>query len=477
MKKNIPLIVAFLPALLCYLFFSTAKAQFTLTGEFRARAELRDGQGTLLPKDAVPAFFISQRTRLNIGYTGYRFKFFTSLQDVRTWGQDRSTINSTTTAPNNGFQLHEAWGEISLLDTTSKIEALSVKMGRQELIYDDERLLGGLNWLQQARHHDAAVLKFANKGWKLDLGFAFNQNSEYRNQPKSGQTYSPVPDQTYLGTNTIYPAGTNGIGEMYKTMEFFYVSKKFSFGSPSFLFFKDDFSKYHYALNDSAKTTPVYDRETWGRMTTGFFFPVKFYKNFSATGSAYYQFGQDKTGNMISAYLLSLSTSIVVNNQFSFGPGMDYTSGNGAAHGNPINHQFDPLYGTPHKFWANMDYFYAADLFSANGAKNGLIDYYLKTKYKSSDKFILNTDIHQFFLSNQVSDNTGNRLDRNMGTEIDIVGVYNLTKNINIEAGYSSMFATPVMASVKVKNVNNASLQANWAYLMVTIKPDFMAKK
>ena len=39
-----------------------------------------------------------------------------------------------------------------------------------------------------------------------------------------------------------------------------------------------------------------------------------------------------------------------------------------------------------------MDYFYAASPFG----KSGLVDYYIKTKYKPSDKFIIAADLHQF---------------------------------------------------------------------------------
>src|ERR1700730_3992975 len=95
-----------------------ASAQFSLSGQFRLRTEFRDGQGSPLPKSTNPAFFISQRARLNFGYQMYRLKLGMSIQDVRVWGQDVSTINRTTTQNNNGLQLYEAWAEIFLTDST-----------------------------------------------------------------------------------------------------------------------------------------------------------------------------------------------------------------------------------------------------------------------------------------------------------------------------------------------------------------------
>ena len=103
--------------LFCLAAMPRANAQLTISGQLRTRSELRNGQGTPQVQDTVPAFFTSQRTRLNVGYSGYRFKLYTSIQDVRVWGQDASTINRVTTDAFDGVMLHEAWGEISLVDT------------------------------------------------------------------------------------------------------------------------------------------------------------------------------------------------------------------------------------------------------------------------------------------------------------------------------------------------------------------------
>ena len=243
--------------LFCLCFTQAVQAQFTVSGQLRTRSELRNGQGTPQVADTAAAFFTSQRTRLNFGYAGHRFKVFAAIQDVRVWGQDASSVNRVTTDPNDGLMIHEAWAEISLVDTGKVIKNFSLKIGRQELVYDDVRLLGNLDWLQQARRHDAALLKFDNNGWTAHLGAAYNQNAER----KSNTIYNGVP--------TGYPASTNGMGAMYKSMQFLYVAKKLHFGNASFLAFKDDFSKFHYAPSDVNKTTPIYDQGVWSRYTVG----------------------------------------------------------------------------------------------------------------------------------------------------------------------------------------------------------------
>lgn len=158
-----------------------ANAQITLSGQLRPRAEFRNGFGTLKPLNTKPSAFISQRTRLMFNYRSSRLVFQTTIQDVRVWGQDASTI---TVNDGNRLGVHEAWGEIILSnrkDTSFKsnvLDYLLLKVGRQEIAYDDERLLGALDWLQQGRRHDALVLKSMQKGWQVDVGAAFNQNTD-----------------------------------------------------------------------------------------------------------------------------------------------------------------------------------------------------------------------------------------------------------------------------------------------------------
>ncbi len=441
------------------------KAQVTLTGQLRDRSEVIDGQGTLLKKTDKTSLFNTQRFRLNVGYSGYRYKIFASLQDIRVWGQDASSINRTTTEVNNGLMLNEAWGEIMLNDTISKIQNLSLKAGRQEISYDDQKVLGSLDWLQQSRRHDAIILKFANKGWIADIGVAFNQNKELN----TGTIYN--------GTNSAYAEGTNGIGTMYKSFQYLYLDKKLAFTDLSFLFFKDDFNKYtNITSGTPAVTTKVYGQGVWSRNTIGFYFNSTIARKLNLLGSVYHQSGSDKDGRTLNANLASITSSLQVGRKLFIGPGIDYlsgTDGTKAVTTTSTSNLFDPLYGTPHKFWGGMDYFYAASPFG----KQGLLNYFFKAKYNAKDNLTFLAEIHGFESANKLSNGAGGTLDSYLGTEIDLVMKYNMTKIINIEAGYSFMKATNSMASAAVKNVANADLSPQWAYLSLNIKPNFLAKK
>jgi hypothetical protein len=120
-----------------------------------------------------------------------------------------------------------------------------------------------------------------------------------------------------------------------------------------------------------------------------------------------------------------------------------------------------------------MDYFYAADGFGPNG----LLDVYLKTRFTPSEKSYITLDVHQFSLPNAVTDEQGTVMSKSLGLEFDLVASVAITKIINLEGGYSYMHMGETMSSGQVKNVADASHGAQWAWLMINIKPSFSFEK
>lgn len=448
-----------LRAILCVLpglyLCAPARAQLQVNAQLRTRTEFRNGQGAPLAKGADAAFFTSQRTRLGLLYNAYRLKLGLTVQDARVWGQDASTINRTTTADNNGLMLHEAWAEIQLTDTIIKTSALTLKTGRQELVYDDQRLLGNLDWLQQARRHDAALLKYESAAWKLHAGVAFNQNKENA----AGTIYNNTP----AGNNA---GNTNG-GAMYKSLQFLYAGRQWATGSASWLLLADQFNKFHY---DTAGTviTKTYDKGAWNRVTTGVYFNNNF-QQLNVTAAAYYQLGKTNAGQTLRAGMVNLLAAWQFSKKLSLAAGFDYTTGGVSSSGS--SKAFDPLYGTPHKFWGFMDYFYAANGFGSTG----LQDYFLKLKWKANARGVAGLDIHQFNSVAAVADPAKpGATGKNFGQELDLIYNYTITPQIGIEAGYSHFFTTSTLAAAK--NITNAKGGADWAYLMLNIKPSFLFK-
>ena len=510
MKKNVIFVGLFLIG--CSLLKPIkSTAQLTLTGQVRTRTELRNGVGTLKPNGAKAAFFTSQRSRINFNYKWSKVIFGVTAQDVRVWGQDASTISNADGAK---FGLHEAWAEVALynkLDSSIKsspVDYLAFKVGRQELNYDDGLLLGNLDWLQQARRHDAIVFKMLNKGWQTDLGVAFNQNTDAFNY--NGTYYTPANLPLYTkdsrGALVPTPAGlvpltgasgysiktgapllqnmpsTNGLNQNYKAMQFLYGAKTLKNTKVSGLFLADEFGKYKLDSVRSvvgSDTGYVFGRRynqpgVNARFTTGLQLSsaIDQKKKWLLKAGAYYQGGKDREGVNLSAYYTTASIGYTTK-KWSYVAGWDVLSGNDAFSGSTTNHRFDPLYGTPHKFWGYMDYFYVG----TGSPIGGLSDKYLKFKYISTNKRLnIGADYHAFNLAADQVNSSGKKLSSYLGSEIDILAGYQLNKITTIESGFSFMAASTTMEYAKNVTPGSVHKNATWAYLQINIKPDFLSK-
>ena len=101
--------------------------------------------------------------------------FKVSVQNIRVWG-DVSTLASDDQA----MALHEAWAEAILS------EKFSMKLGRQEIDYDDSRIFGNVGWAQQARSHDAFLFKITpNENQRVDVGIAYDGDLAERSALKT----------------------------------------------------------------------------------------------------------------------------------------------------------------------------------------------------------------------------------------------------------------------------------------------------
>ncbi|MFY7899689.1 MAG: alginate export family protein, partial [Chitinophagaceae bacterium] len=524
MKKCIQKIIS---TILVTVLSLNAMAQMTLTGQIRTRTEVRNGLGNLVTNGSKTAAFTSQRSRINFGYKWDKLSVGIAVQDVRVWGQDASTISN-----NDGskFMLHEAWADLTLAnkaDTTIRfkmLDLMSVKIGRQELIYDDVRLLGNLDWLQQARRHDMALLKTMHHGWQVDLGFAFNQNTDGFGVTNSNYIPGNVPVyvKNSLGVLLPTPAGivpialagnaannsvrngtpiysnppnTNAGNQDYKSFTSLYVSKKINQTKFSALFFADNFGKYKLDSVGSATAGYIYGRRfvsagatdnydysgvntryTYGLMVNHTIGNASGFGKIALQFAYYNQSGKDRDGRDLSAFHYTASATYQ-KGKFSVTPGYDVLSGDDANNPSATSKRFDPLYGTPHKHWGYMDYFYVGTGSPAGGLSNA----YFKVKY-ASNMLSLGVDYHHFALHNNMKKADGTTIKKSLGSEIDFLLNYNMNKFTNIELGYSLMFASHSMPFAKAQATTDAIANTykktgTWLYAMIKFSPDFLFTK
>ena len=402
---------------------SNVHAQLTVDAELRPRMEYRHGFKRLFADNEEPAAFVSQRTRLNTGYTSEKLTFFLSLQDVRVWG-DVPQLNIAD-KNGNGIGIHQAWGEILFH------EKFSLKLGRQEILYDDQRIFGNVGWAQQARSHDAALFSYSENDFKLHVGLAFIQDAE-----------------NVVGT-TLRTPGT------YKSLLFAWLHQDWQRFQANFLLLNNG-QQFIDEVNSNNNETRY--SQTFGTHLT--------YKKgkLDLISNLYYQLGKDLANNDLSAYLLALEASYKPTQTWSVVLGSELQSGNdNGAPSNGDNNAFTPLYGTNHKFNGFMDYFYVG-----NHSNNvGLLDFYIKTKAVLNQKSGLSIALHYFVSPSEIAPNVSNQL----GTEINLVYSYTLDQTISFSGGSSHLFAAEGMEAIKNNFDGNTN---NWGWVMITIKPTLL---
>lgn len=415
--------------LLLTLFFasftlSSIAQEFDLSAELRSRYENRHGFKTLIDKNQDAANFISQRSRINFNFTNANLIFKISVQNVRTWG-DVSTLNNDDTASS----FHEAWAIAKLKNN------ISLKIGRQEIIYDDSRIFGNVNWVQQARSHDAFLIKYnPNANNRLDIGFALNANA---------QTVVHNPYNNIAG---------------YKAMQYAWYHGKFNNIGLSLL-----------ALNTGFEYTNIIDNESQIDYMQTFGTRLTYKKGaFKADLSGYIQTG-NLTEQSVSTSYIGANVSYNLNTSFTAGVGMELLSGKDSNDASNDIKSFNPIFGTNHKFNGWMDYFYVGN----HGNNVGLTDVNCFISYKKN-KFSAKVIPHLFMTAADLYEGS-ELLDSQLGSEIDIALGYKINSDISINGGFSIMFATDSMKYLKSKKDNDE--RNTVAYLMFTFKPHLFSTK
>lgn len=411
--------------------------------QFRPRLELRDGAFKPLAKKEEPAVLISERIRLNIDYS-YK-KIFTlklSPQSVGVWGQ----ANGVQTAESGGnkIALFEAWTNFFLNNKWD------IKLGRQVISLDDERFFGELDWAQGGRAHDAVMVQFKKNKWNLKSYLAFNQNYK-----------------ALYNNNTNNPSGNlfnNTDAIPYKTMQTVWANVKINkTENLSLLVTNIGFQQANSANNTNAT---VNYSQTFGAN----YFNTK--EAVSGNISAYFQTGKNNNGAKTQAFLVAGNVGFKINNKLKLTIGSDWVSGNDVGQIQPstTNKSFNPYFHTGHKFYGNMDYFFAG-----SSHKNaGLLDNYFTLQVKATSKLNTTIAIHQFSTTNKVN-NINVALKKNLGQEADISFAYKPNSFTSIIGGYSFYLTTPTIHFLK--NTTGSKDYQQWLWISVNVSPTIFISK
>jgi len=134
-------------------------AWLRVRGEFRERMEGFDGAGF---NDTRDDLYWLTRFRLNATVTpSKQLSFQAQVQDARV---AKKTVGPTGAPFKAPFDLRMAFADIG-----AATGPVTIRAGRQELVYGEQRLVGHVSWLNAARTFDGVKATFRTKAFSTDV--------------------------------------------------------------------------------------------------------------------------------------------------------------------------------------------------------------------------------------------------------------------------------------------------------------------
>jgi hypothetical protein len=452
-----------------------------ISGSVRLRYELRDGALGLPPandfRDQTTATtqneneYFSDKILARVAYSAPWWGIFVEGRSSSTLGDERSPTGSGGVPSADGgdsgpetddpVELHQAYVRVG----NPKEFPLSLKVGRQELSYGDERLVGPFGWNNIGRVFDAVKLR-----WEADWGAAEAFSSKL-----------VLPDDNNFNTWNDY----NVFSGLHIT------SKQVPHAVAELYFFARNDGVGSASANPGAvlpqQTSAPAARDIY---TVG----ARIKSNPGELGAFDYsvesaiQFGSWKPA-VASARLDHQAYAFVANVGYTFAdaPGkprvaLEYAHGSGDSDPADGDHEtFDNLYPTNHKFYGYMDLL----------AWQNTHDARAMLQIRPLPKLSLALEAHLFWLA-ETADSFYNAggiarttpgstpaggdgfglnpgYDSFVGGEIDLIAGYALAKFAALEAGYGHFFAGDYIRQTW-SGAGFGSRDADWFYIQTVLR-------
>lgn len=411
---------------------------FTADLQLLTRGELRNGgltTGSDSENSDDQSAFILDRERIILGYQRDWLEAKATIQHVGTWGHEGAASTS----------FYEAWGRM-----TAK-NGLFAQIGRLALRYDDERIIGSDDWVMAPMTHDALRLGYEGHGHKLHTLLAYNQNMRAVEEPGSYYANGNSPYKTMQTLWYHYDVPKMPLG-----ISLLMMNIGMQAGQQEGKDEESPHTEWQYVYGAYAKFAP---------------------KHFSIEGSYYRQGGHDERSAKMDAWMAAVKAEWQPNSKWSLQVGYDYLSGDDyvavlkpGSIGMPrhdVNKGFNPVYGSHHKFYGAMDFFYLSTY--VNGFTPGLQNAYIGGTLLPFKQLSLKALYHYLAIGTDLDN-----LNKTLGHEIELEATYELTKDVSLSTGFSYMTGTETMERLK-RASGDGSLR--WAWFSLIISPHLFSIK
>lgn len=341
---------------------------------------------------------------------------------------------------------------------------LSLKLGRQELVYGDQRLIGHLRWNNNARTFDAAKIRWQNALFGVDV---FTGGLVYNDHHNPNRSY--IGSDTFSGAYFNFPTlSPNNIVETYflaRNVDSDIGNKNFAGVSAPFrLPAKQDL----YTAGLRIKSKPL----AYGPWDYGIELMHQF-GNRATTGPGTAASVVKSAARLDHEAYAAILQGGYTWTEHTWQPRIallySYASGDKTS-GDTKSETFQNLFATTHLFYGYMD---------LNSLQN-IHDFRLTYAVKPAANISLAVEAHAQFLATSadlwynvggVGRNAGGYLTRgnsnDLGREIDFVASWNPVPSTQIELGVSRYFRGDYIR--ESLSDNGGSQDANYVYLQLTL--------
>jgi hypothetical protein len=424
MNKYLSLIIGLLMAVSVFAQTDTTavkKNAFNMSANCWSRGEIRSGA---LPDKNVKedAIFLMNKAELDLEYRRKGLQVHFSPKFCGVWGSSGS----------GNLVIDEAWFGL-------EHKGWFMRLGRQALAYDDQRIIGDDDWVMAAGRHDLLKTGYEGGKHKVHVLLAFNQNDEN------------------IQGGTFYKNG----GQPYKAMETLW----YHFDPIPQLGFSLLFM--NMGVQDTIRAAENYTAQQ--QLFGGY---VDWHpRNFRLQASYYRQTGMNEHRLPIHAWMTAVEADWDINSHWHLNSGYFFLSGDpyffvppegdiGMARKTEVR-GFNLMFGSHHAFYGAMDFFYLKTYYGGNTP--GLQDFHIGGRFQSDIGLTFTAAYHYLGTGVKIQD-----LSRTLGHELELSGSWKITKDIVLSAGYSYMHGTETMIRLKRTSDKN---RLSWGWLMLTVTP------
>ncbi len=351
--------------------------------------------------------FTELRSRLGTSYSPTSdLTGFIQIQDSRRFGAEASTLSDS-----KNLDLHQAYFNLKSIFNLP----FNLKVGRMELSYGAQRLIGAVGWHNVGRSFDGSVLKLVTKSVDVDFIAARVNESGLVGDSLDQFLFSAYGNLKIVNHLNIQP----------------------------------------FAIYENTTDTD------FNRVTLGLYVSCKDKKKaFQHELDAAYQLGSQDATKDISAFMVAYNAGYTFNSSIKpmLGAGVAYLSGDDGADADKYK-VFNTLYATNHKFYGYMDYF----LNIPNHTYGlGLMDIHVKASIAPAKKLKVALAYHMF---NANADYTliDGSTSTNFGSEMDLTLSYKYNSNVNFVGGLSFFSSGDIFKETKGED------SSMWSYVMAVV--------